>query len=209
MKKVSPCDLYHIDKQCFANQSSVVAHFESHIEGHNRVFMLLGRSGEQFEAYSPASVGEVVRDDPEPSDFRGIAHMRPDTGAGIVVAHTDYPEGLRDILRQLAQVHYSTGFCQRHELNGDRQGCRYHLIDLVLDGLSLLRSWAFGEQVVALALLALDMGIARTGTAEHPHHSLIQDMLGCVHRRVFLLIVRVELYIFHCLRTIELSLLCR
>ena len=209
MKKVSPCDLYHIDKQCFANQSSVVAHFESHIEGHNRVFMLLGRSGEQFEADPPAAVGEVVGDNPEAAYLGGVGYMGPDTGAGIVVAHTDYPEGLRDILRQLAQVHYSTGFCQRHELNGDRQGCRYHLIDLVLDGLNLLRSWAFGEQVVALALLALDMGIARTGTAEHPHHRLVEDMFCCVHRRVFLLIVRVELDIFHCLRTIELSLLCR
>ena len=106
MKKVLPCDLYHIDKQCFANQSSVVAHFESHIEGHNRVFMLLGRSGEQFEADPPASVGEVVRDDPEPSDFRGIAHMRPDAGAGVVVSDAHNAQGVRDIFRQFALIHY-------------------------------------------------------------------------------------------------------
>ena len=192
--------MYHIDKQCFANQSSVVAHFESHIEGHNRVFMLLGRSGEQFEAYPPAAVGEVVRDDPEPSDFRGIAHMRPDAGAGVVVPYTYYAQGVRYIFRQFAQIDNGSGLGQRNEVHGDRQCGGDDLVDLVLDGLNLLRSRAFGEQVVALALLALDMGIARTGTAEHPHHSLIQDMLGCVHRRIFLLIVGIQLYFIHGLR---------
>lgn len=106
MKKVLPCDLYRIDKQCFANQSSVVAHFESHIEGHNRVFMLLGRSGEQFEAYPPAAVGVVVGDDSEPAYLRGVCHMGTDAGAGVVVSDAHNAQGVRDILRQFAQIHY-------------------------------------------------------------------------------------------------------
>ena len=171
--------------------------------------MRLLRSVFQLEADPPAAVGEVVGDNPEAAYLGGVGYMGPYAGAGIVIAYTDYPEGLRDILRQLAQVYYSTGLCQRHEFYRDWQaGCDY-LVDLVLDCLHLLRSRAFGEQVVALALLALYMGVARTGTAEHPHHRLVEDMFCRVHRRVFLLVVRVELDIFHCLRTIVLSPLCR
>ena len=121
--------------------------------------MRLLRSVFQLEADPPAAVGEVVGDNPEAAYLGGVGYMGPYAGAGIVIAHTDYPEGLRDILRQLAQVYYSTGLCQRHEFYRDWQaGCDY-LVDLVLDCLHLLRSRAFGEQVVALALLALYMGV--------------------------------------------------
>ena len=135
-----------------------------------------------LEADSPPSVGEVMREYPEVPDLRGIGDVGPDAGAGVVVPDPDYPEGLRDILRQLAQVDYRACLRQRHELNGDRQGCRYHLIDLVLNGLDLLRSGALRQQIVAFALLPLDMGVARAGTAEHPHHRLVEDVLGGVHR---------------------------
>ena len=84
--------------------------------------MRLLRSVFQLEADPPAAVGEVVGDNPEAAYLGGVGYMGPDTGAGIVVAHTDYPEGLRDILRQLAQVDYRACLRQRYELNGDRQG---------------------------------------------------------------------------------------
>ena len=45
------------------------------------------------------------------------------------------------------------------------------------------------EDIVALALLALDMGIARTRAAEHVDHSAIQDMLGCMGRLEFRLTI--------------------
>ena len=122
--------------------------------------MRLLRSVFQLEADPPAAVGEVVGDNPEAAYLGGVGYMGPDAGAGIVVAHTDYPEGLRDILRQLAQVHYSTSFCQRHEFYRDWQaGCDY-LVDPVLDGLDLFRGGALRQQIVAFALLALDMGVA-------------------------------------------------
>ena len=134
-----------------------------------------------FEADSPPSVGEVMREYPEVPDLRGVGDMGPDAGAGVVVPDPDYAEGLRDILRQFAQVHYRTGFCQGHELYRDRQaGCDY-LVDLVLDGLNLFRGGALRQQIVAFALLALNMGVTRAGTAEHPHHRLVEDMFRRVH----------------------------
>lgn len=135
-----------------------------------------------LEADSPPSVGEVMREYPEVPDLRGIGDVGPDAGAGVVVPDPDYAEGLRDIFRQLAQVDYRTGLRHRNELNGDRQGGRYHFIDLVLDGLDLLRSGALRQQIVAFALLPLDMGVARAGTAEHPHHRLVEDMFRRMHR---------------------------
>jgi len=135
-----------------------------------------------LEADSPPAVGEVVGDNPEAAYLGGVGYVGPDAGACVVVPDPDYPEGLRDILRQLAQVDYRACLRQRYELNGDRQGSRYHLIDLVLNGLDLLLSGALRQQIVAFALLPLDMGVARAGTAEHPHHRLVEDMFGRVHR---------------------------
>ena len=110
-----------------------------------------------FEADSPPSVGEVMREYPEVPDLRGVGDMGPDAGAGIVIAYADYPKCVRHILRQLAQVHYRTGLRQRNELNSDRQaGCDY-LVDLVLDGLDLFRGGTLRQQIVAFALLALDI----------------------------------------------------
>lgn len=52
------------------------------------------------------------------------------------------------------------------------------------------------EDIVALALLALDMGIARTRAAEHVDHGAIQDMLGGVGRFEFRLVMCIK-YRFH------------
>ena len=60
----------------------------------------------KFEAYPPAAVGVVVGDDSEPAYLRGVCHMGTDAGAGVVVSDAHNAQGVRDILRQFAQIHY-------------------------------------------------------------------------------------------------------
>ena len=54
---------------------------------------------------------------------------------------------------------------------------RSDLIDLGLDCLHLVVSRAFGKQIVALALLPLDVCITAARAFEHVHHRAVQDML--------------------------------
>ena len=78
-----------------------------------------------------------------------------------------------------------------------RQRRRNDLIDLGLDGLHLVVSRAFGKQIVALALLPLDVCIPAARASEHVHHRAIQDMLRRMGGLIFSLVV--ELSKFSCL----------
>ena len=123
-----------------------------------------------------------MADDFEAADFGGVGHVRSYAGAGVVVSDADYSEGVRHVVREFAQVDDGSGLGQRHEADGHGQILRDDLVDLVLYGLYLPVGGAGVQNVVALALLALDVGVLRAGTAEHPHHRLVEDMFCCVHR---------------------------
>ena len=53
-------------------------------------------------------------------------------------------------------------------------------------------SRAFAKQIVALALLPLDVGVAAARASEHIHHRAVQDMLRRVGGLIFSLVVAVE-----------------
>ena len=54
---------------------------------------------------------------------------------------------------------------------------RSDLIDLGLDCLHLVVSRAFGKQIVALALLLLDVCITAARASKYVHHRAVQNML--------------------------------
>lgn len=124
----------------------------------------------------------------------GVFNVRTNASASIVVADQDQPQRLAGIGRQFAEVHQFGGFFVRYEARCDGQMPVDDGIDLCLDGRDLFVGRASGQLVVALALLSLDMSVARTRATEHPHHRLVEDMLGRMHRRILLFVVLVELY---------------
>ncbi len=124
----------------------------------------------------------------------GVSNVRTNASASIVVADQNQPQCLAGIGGQFAEIHQLGGFFVRYEARCDGQMPVDDGIDLRLDGRHLFIGRAGGQLVVALALLALDMSVARTRATEHPHHRLVEDMLGRMHRRILLFVVLVELY---------------
>ena len=52
-----------------------------------------------------------MADDAELPYLRGVAHVRTDAGAVIVIAYADYAQGFRNIFWQFAQVDSRCGRC--------------------------------------------------------------------------------------------------
>ncbi len=145
----------------------------------------------QLEPHAPdVGVGVVVvRENFEGADFGSVLHMGAHAGTEVIVADTDEAEGLAGIVGQLPEVHLWRHLSPLHKLVAHGQVLRYHLVHPALNLLHLLLRGAGVEQVVALALLTLNMRIPRPRAAEHPDHRLVQYMLRRMHRRVLLLIM--------------------
>ena len=124
--------------------------------------------------------------------FEGVLDVRAETGADVVVADTDEAQRLGCIVGQLGKGDFGRNPVARHILHRHRHVGLDDLVDTALDLGNLLGRGTLGQLVVELALLSLHMGVARTLTAEHAHHGLVEDMLGRVSRFVFLLVVVVE-----------------
>ena len=131
-------------------------------------------------------------EDFEVADFGGVLDVGADAGAEVVVADADEAEGLAGIVGELPEVHLGRHLATLHELVANGQTLCYHHVDAALNLRHLLVGGAGVEEIVALALLALDMRIARPRTAKHPHHRLVQNMLRRMHRRVLVFVVGVQ-----------------
>ena len=131
------------------------------------------------------------------SAFEGVLDMGAQTGADVVVADTDETQGFGCIVGQLGEGDFGRDLVARHILHRHGHVGLDDLVDTALHLGNLLGSRTDGKVVVELALLAFDVGIARTFTAEHAHHGLIEDVLGSVRGLVLLLVMVVEDGIVH------------
>ena len=161
------------------------------------IFLFKAYLRNDLPSHPPDPVIEVVADDAELPYLRGVAHVRTYAGAVIVIAHSDDAKCLRSVFREFAQVNYRCGLFPAHIFHGHRQRRRDDLIDLGLNCLHLVVSRAFGKQIVALALLPLDVGIPAARASEHVHHRAVQDMLRRMGGFIFSLVVAVEYWLFH------------
>ena len=126
---------------------------------------------------------------PEPFYVGGVAYMRAYAGAGVVVADTHYPHSVGRVVGKFPEVYDRGGGSAGHELHADLEPAAYYLVDAFFDAAHLCFVRTGGEEVVALALLALYVGVPRTGAAEHPRHRGVQYVFGRMRRFVLLLVV--------------------
>ena len=182
----------------FGRMIPIISGFDSECRG-DLPIMDCSHSWNDFPSHSPHSVREVMADNPELSYLRAVLDMGTDAGAVVVVPDAHDAESLGRVLREFAQVNHPRGLFPGDEAHGDGQRCGDDLVDLRFNGLHLFIGRAFVEQVVALALLALDVRVAGARASEHFHHRPVQDVLAGVRRRIFLLVMRVECRFFHIL----------
>ena len=145
------------------------------------------------ESHTPRALVPIVADNLEVRNLTRVGHMVAGAGADVVVAYTHQAQGLRGIGWQLAQIHLRGYMVAVHILHRHIKVAVNHLVHFVFDGLHLLLGGSLRQQIVALALLLFDMSVPRPRAAEHPHHSLIQNMLRRMHRRVLLLVMSIKL----------------
>ena len=124
--------------------------------------------------------------------FLGVLDVKAQTSTDIVVAHTDETQRLGYIVGQLGKGHFGRDLIARDVLHRHGQIGFDDLVDAALHLSYLLVGGTDGQLVVELALLALDVGVARTFATEHAHHGLVEDVLGSVRRLVLLFVMIVE-----------------
>jgi hypothetical protein len=73
----------------------------------------------------------------------------------------------------------------------------YHLVYTACNLFHLLGRGLGRQLIVYLTLLAFYVCVVGTLASEHPHHGLVQNVLGSVHGRIFRLIVVVQLGFLH------------
>ena len=124
--------------------------------------------------------------------FEGVLDVEPEACADVVVADTDESQRFGSIVGQLGEGDFGWNLVARHILHCHRHIGLDDFIDTTLDLSYLFGRGTLWQLVVEFALLALNMGVARTLAAEHTHHSLVENMLGGVRRLVFTFVVVVE-----------------
>lgn len=152
----------------------------------------------KLETKSQRAVLKRVAYDAECTYLACVLHVCTNAGTGIIIAHTYNAQRLACIGRQLAQVDTLGYIVTCHELNGYRQMLCDDLVHAAFNIGNLLLCGCTGQVIVTLAFLTLDMCITATLAPEHPHHSLVKDVLYGMHRRVFRLVMVIELWCFHC-----------
>ncbi len=115
--------------------------------------------------------------------------MGTDAGAGVVGTDSDDAEGVGGVRGNFAEVDEVGGFGAGHEFDGNIDGEGDDCIDSGLNFGDLGVGWGGGKDVVAFRFFALDMGVSGAGATEHPDHCGIENVLGGVHRRIFLFVV--------------------
>ena len=138
----------------------------------------------KLETQTKRAVLKRVAYDAECTYLTCVLHVCTYAGTGVIIAHTYNAQRVACIGRQLAQVNAIGYIVACHELDGYRQMLRDDLVHTAFNLGNLLHGGCTGQSVVALALLALDMRITAALASEHPHHSLVKDVLHGVHRRV-------------------------
>lgn len=135
--------------------------------------------------------------DLECADLACVLDVGTDAGAGIVVPYPYYAECFRSVIRKFAQVHDGSGLFSVQKFDCDIKILSYDLIYLCLYFGHLLCSRLCIKYIVTLGLFLLHVGIPRTRTAEHLHHSSIQQMLSRMSRLVLGFIMCVQYRCFH------------
>ena len=71
-----------------------------------------------FPPHPPSAVLIVVAENPEHSYLGSVGYVRTDAGAGIVIPYTHDTESIRNIVRELTEVHDASSIGPRDELDG-------------------------------------------------------------------------------------------
>ena len=152
-----------------------------------------GRSdGADAEDDAEVAVGVAGAGDAEVTYLAGVLDVLAQAGAEVVVADTHQAQRLAGVGRQAVQTDALGHIVAADEGGGDGQVLGDEGVDARLNVGHLLGGGTDGQAVVDLALLALDVGIARALAAEEAHHGLVEQVLGGVGRAVLVLVVGVE-----------------
>ena len=148
-----------------------------------------------LHAIAVAAAGDV-----EAADFGGAAHVGSGAKTAVVVADANDSDGVGGSFGKAAHVEALHGFSLSEVRLGHFDIGTYDRVDVVLERLDLLGSQGAGHVIVEFRLLALHMGAESAAAAKAPGHLAVDDMLGRVHRGIFLFVVVVENVIFHDVR---------
>ena len=151
---------------------------EAHAE---RTFVLVPVGAKHFEA---ANLG-------------GRADVAADAWAYVVVADTYQSDGVGGILGQAVGADLSGQLVARDEFEGDGQVLVDEALHLAFYVLLFLSGGLVVKTEAHLALLALDMCIIGTLTAEEPYHRLVQEVFRRMCRRKLLFVMFIQNKVFH------------
>ena len=115
--------------------------------------------------------------------------MRADAGTHIIIAHAHQSQRVRGLIGQALQADLGRHFVAGDKFVRDGQMGVYHLVYTACNLFHLLGRGLCRQLIVYLTLLAFYVCVVGTLASEHPHHRLVQNVLGSVHGRVFRLIV--------------------
>ena len=139
--------------------------------------------------------------DSERPNLLGRSHMLANARADVEVADAHDAQSLARILWQLVELHPIRYIVARHELVGNGQVLCDEFVHLCLNLCHLISRRLLLQVVVDLRFLSFDVSILRPLAAKHPHHHLVEQMLGSMRRTMLILVVLIQHYfaiLFHC-----------
>ena len=152
-----------------------------------------------FESYSEAALlfVPIGAEQSKMANLPSRAHMLADTWADVVIADAYQPDGFARILGQTVDMNTLGNMVTVYKLIGYRHVLINEAVHLIFDELLFLSGGLVGELIGYLALLALDVSITTSLTPILTYHQLIEQMLGSMGRREFLLVVFVQNQFVH------------
>ena len=125
----------------------------------------------------------------ETSYLRGRAHMFAYAGTHVIVAYAHQSDSITGIIRQAVEADAFGQLVAIYVLERHWQVFFYQLQHSAFY-LPLFLSCGFMVKSEAhLALFPFYMGIERPFAAKQPYHRLVQEMLGCMGRGKFFLVM--------------------
>lgn len=144
------------------------------------------------------AVGVAGAGDAEGAYLAGAGYVGAGAEALVVVADADYAHCVGGAVGEAAEVESLHGFGL-----GDVFVCHGYVggdnaVDVGFEAANIALLQRCGEVEVEFRFLAFDVGAECASAAVAACHLSVEQMLGGVHRRVFLLVVVVELWCVHC-----------
>lgn len=157
-----------------------------------------GEGSVEAEDEALDAVGVAGAGDAEGAYLARAGYVGAGAEALVVVAYADYAHCVGGAIGEAAEIEALHGFGLGDVFVGHGYVGGDNAVDVGFEAADIVLIQRRGEVEVEFRFLAFDVGAEGASATVAACHLAVEQMLGGVHRGIFLLVVVVELWCVHC-----------